>query len=723
LHVIALGLALGLLGAQSAPSPVQFDVFLGYDGVVPEACWFPILCEIKNDGPPFAGVVEVSGGQFNEGQSQHQAVELPTGTLKRVVIPVFSSTRYIGSWKVRLLDERGRVRSEQDVRATKQISWDTPLMAGLPRTVGGNPVLRPIQRNQSGGQTDLQPTSARFQVAIFPDNPLVLEALDAIYLNSEKAAELRVSQVEALLSWLHAGGHLIVGVEQVSDVTANAWLRKIVPCDLKDYRTVERHTELQHWVKSASADSSSNPNFRLRSNARKQRPGRDSGLLSTADPSPVATADNPFANLPDDSTFELAGLQVATGTMRGQVLLSAEDMPLMVTANVSEGRVTALLFSPEREPFRSWKNASAFWAKMIEVPAILYASTDFYQPYAPSADGIFGAMIDSRQVHKLPAGWLLLLLIAYLVIIGPFDQYWLKRIGRPMLTWITFPCYVVLFSLLIYFIGYKLRAGETEWNELHVVDVLAKGERAELRGRTYASVYSPVNQKYAVEGRQKFATLRGEFFGSVYGGQSSQRVSVWQTGDSFKADLFVPVWTSQLYVSDWWQAAPMPVTVTIMPQGNRWSVTVQNHLTRPLTHAQLVLGGRVMTLNDVPAGQAKTFTFAETDGVELREFVSRHGQNFQNIVQQRHQVLGRSSGGQIDDRTNGVVVASFVSQLSRQQSGNFVATPGLDLSRVVQRGNAVLLAWADDYSPVQPMNQFAPRRLHRNTLWRVPVAL
>ena len=53
----------------------------------------------------------------------------------------------------------------------------------------------------------------------------------------------------------------------------------------------------------------------------------------------------------------------------------------------------------------------------------------------------------------------------------------------------------MLFSLLIYFIGYKLRAGESEWNELHLVDVLQKGDRAEFRGQTYASVYSPANQK------------------------------------------------------------------------------------------------------------------------------------------------------------------------------------------------------------------------------------
>src|ERR1043166_7664827 len=151
---------------------------------------------------------------------------------------------------------------------------------------------------------------------------------------------------------------------------------------------------------------------------------------------------------------------------------------------------------------------SVFWAKLAEVPGNWYLNKEVNVQGGWSSDGIFGAMIDSRQVHRLPVGWLLLLLLVYLVVIGPLDQFWLKRIGKPMLTWITFPCYVVTFSLVIYFIGYKLRAGESEWNELHLVDVLLSGDHAELRGRTYASVYAPSNQRYLLESEQKFATSR-----------------------------------------------------------------------------------------------------------------------------------------------------------------------------------------------------------------------
>ena len=65
-----------------------------------------------------------------------------------------------------------------------------------------------------------------------------------------------------------------------------------------------------------------------------------------------------------------------------------------------------MLLSPEREPFRSWKNRAWFWAKAAGVPAEHFADADFRQQTGPSTDGIFGAMMDSKQVHKLPVPWL-----------------------------------------------------------------------------------------------------------------------------------------------------------------------------------------------------------------------------------------------------------------------------------------------------------------------------
>src|SRR5204862_1778648 len=205
-----------------------------------------------------------------------------------------------------------------------------------------------------------------------------------------------------------------------------------------------------YWATNSTAsadDASENMRQRYgRPPSQKRGKRRPSQSPTPAEVDGAAT----FTEMTDDPAFELATMQVATGTLRdGHVVVSAGETPLIVTANRGRGQITALLFSPEREPMHSWKNLPYFWGRLIEVPPA--AMTANMGPQGGwSSDGVFGAMIDTRQVHKLPVEWLLLLLLVYLVVIGPLDQFWLKKIGRPMLTWITFPCYVIAFSLVIY---------------------------------------------------------------------------------------------------------------------------------------------------------------------------------------------------------------------------------------------------------------------------------
>src|SRR6185436_11953173 len=132
------------------------------------------------------------------------------------------------------------------------------------------------------------------------------------------------------------------------------------------------------------------------------------------------------------------------------------------------------------------------------------------------------------------------------------------------------------------------------------------------------------NQKYPLESRQKFATLRGEFLGSS-GGQGTEKATVWLNGDSFKAEVFVPVWTSQLYVSDWWQssAAPLSLKVERIGEADQWQVTVQNQTDHAVKAAQLVIDDWIMPLGELPVGQTKAIRVKRADGIALRDFAVR----------------------------------------------------------------------------------------------------
>ena len=740
----ALALWLSLEAAVRLNAALQFDVFLGYDGMLHENNWFPVVCEVANDGPGFNAIFDLrSTGYGGSSQSRRYAIELPTNTRKRFVVPAFAG-RY-SSWDARLLDERGRVRGEQTgLRPRRDVLARTFLLGALPRTFSGLPGFPEIKNNagQRVTQPEAQPAAAFLKPELFPDNPIALEGLDALYLSSEKALELKAPQVSALLAWLYNGGHLIVGVEQATDINATDWLRKLVPAEFPTADTRSVAQNLTDWLRSnpgapkRKISVTANPvDMRFRGGIP---PGvRQRTLVPGVQPNKTESPEdvlNPFSAVPEDAKFEEASLMVAVATVHGGEVVHADDgAPLIVRGQRGRGQVTLLTFSPDREPIRAWKNRNWFWARVSQMPLEALNAAEPPNYANQSIDGVFGAMIDSKQVHKLPVGWLLALLLVYLAVIGPVDQYSLKRLNKQMWTWVTFPIYVALFSGLIYFIGYKLRAGETEWNELHLVDIYPNGDRAELRGHTFASVYSPANASYQLVSEQPVASIRGESQGSWGGGQEASRADVEQLSRGFRASVYVPVWTSQLFAYDWWQSGPLPCGAQIQTQASGGlQITVTNRLNRPLTNARLVCRERVYDLGELPAEKTSTFTFVRGQGQTLEAFlggtVAKAG-DFSQAAQERHRAFGADPSQRIWDMPASTTAASFISghQLSVNSqmgySAGFLAPNGLDLGDLLDRGLGILIAWDAGHSLAKPIYQFSPRRSQRNTLLRLAVPI
>jgi hypothetical protein len=705
LRVVALTVAAFFWGL-SAKGAIQFDVFVGYDSVIREASWFPVAIEVHNDGPSFNGIIELSSTQFGGEPDRRITVELPTNTRKRIVVPMFAAGgRQSGNWDARLLDANRKVRAERAGITVRSLSWQSMLLGALPRSFAGMPNLPKIKE----GRTELQPAVTRFQAEYFPDNPIAIEGVDALYINSEKIIGLPAPQLEALLAWVRGGGHLILAVEQVTDVTSTDWLQQFLPVSLSGVQNRQVDQSLNSWLKSDVSQEE----------AEEQISGRVGRTRAFRNPD----ANMFYTTLEPDPLFSKAEMPVATGTLRdGRVLIGTQQAPLAVQTTRGRGRVTVLLFSPEREPFKSWKNRSYFWARMAGMPTQWFTAPDFSAYGSWSIDGVFGALIDSRQVKKLPVEWLLLLLLVYLIVIGPFDQWWLKKINRQMLTWITFPCYVIFFSLLIYFIGYKLRAGETEWNEVQVVDVYPRGDGADLRGRSFVSVYSSSNARYPVVGEANYSAVRPEFV-DLYGSGRETKMSVEQTGNSFKAEVFVPVWTSLLFVNDWFKTEETrPLSGSVAQRGTgEWNVRVENPGAKPLKHVRVVVGGLIYELGSLEPGGKIEQNLNPSAGKPLDEFLQREGGSFKHAVERRRNPLGSDNADRLEKRPEVVTAASFFRMFDapEQQQREIVGVPGLDMSAEIRRGDAVILAWIEGDILTKPINQFEPLRKRRDTMLRL----
>jgi hypothetical protein len=702
-------LVLLVCGVVARAENIIFDVFVGYgigvsDGVVAEGSYFPVTIEVQNNGPGFNGVVEIVGGQFGNGMRRVVPLELPSGTKKRFVVPVWCAGKFKTVVEARLRNEKNKVVAEHTGLEPRvpngHVDSLSPLIASLSRTHQGAANIPDVANKKS----QLAPAATHLNIDSFPENPIALDGINTLYLHSARALDLKAPQVNALLAWLHGGGRLVIGVEQPGDVKAAGWLQSILPCELGDVAAVTDHRALQNWLGQE-----------VRSDERTAKAG---------------SFTNAFTLLKTDDKFEEAPMQVTAAKLRdGEITLGTSAEPLMITAQRGRGKLVVLLFSPELEPFKSWANRAWFWARLSEVPVTWLSGVGLGSYPNTSLDGVFGAMVDSRQIRKLPIGWLLLLLLVYLIVIGPLDQFWLKKINKQMLTWITFPAYVAIFSGLIYFIGYTLRSGEAEWNELQIVDVVphARGGRADIRGRTYAAAYSPVNAIYNVASDQPFATLRGEV-GRTGGEQGQREDAVEMRGNSISAKLSVPVWTSQLYVNDWWRQDNIPLELIVKDKGAQWSIQVNNPSGKRFNNARVIIAERIYELGAIT--QSRTYTFQRNSGQQLSSFVQNMQGQFNNALSQRDNQFGSHYGGHLDNVFDGVLATSFLSSVVPDQgapnqyspysySGRFVSPRGFDLMRDVRQGSAVLIAHAADQGFANPLNKFNARLSRKHSVLRV----
>ena len=702
------GLLLACLLYPTFCHGLQFDVFVGFGGVVREVSWFPVTCEIMNDGAAFTGTIEISGTHVGGNQKRRLTLELPTNTRKRVVIPVFHAGGGLASWDGRLYDESGKLVAEQPGTRIKEVAWESVIMGAMSKTFAGTPKFPSLRQANS----NMQPEIGRMTSDQFPDQSIALEGLSSFYLNSERALSLTSSQIGALTEWVASGGHLILAIEQPADVIASEWLHPLSPFVPEGVSQVELGTSIFDWLSDASPDSL--PVLTSASvrgdavNPRRAREFSDEGIA--------------YSRVPRELEFENADMPIVVGRqIDGTVLLDIEGTPLVISASRGRGTVTVLTFSPEREPFQSWKSKSWFWAKLNRVPFEWFDASQFNNWGGASVDGVFGSLIESRQVTKLPVKWLLLLLVVYLIVIGPFDHWFLKKIDRQMLTWLTFPAYVILFSLLIYFIGYKLRSGQLEWNEFHLVDVTQGQGGATLRGRSYASIYSPSNNRYDVHCALPNATFRSEFLGAAGGAQNMSEVTVDLEADGTTAQVFVPVWTSQLYVLDWSTQTEIPVAVRATRDGDSLTVELANRGGNRVDEIGIIANGRFFRAEALAAGETRSDLLELREGKELDRFVQSNAQTYDSALNSRKQVLGETY--RLNNLPLHSMVMSFISEHQQGQasSRSFVYPQGIDLAALAKRGEVVVLLFSRDYSPVEKLNKFDATRGGRNTLFRVAV--
>ena len=242
-----------------------------------------------------------------------------------------------------------------------------------------------------------------------------------------------------------------------------------------------------------------------------------------------------------------------------------------VQAPYGLGRVTVVAFDLDRPPFTEFTQRPEFWDWILREGGANRASAGSEGKPKPGATGSteeedeLAVALRSHNdtfddIPVVSFGWIALLLVFYILLIGPIEYFFLKQVlGRLELTWITFPIIVLTVSLAACFTAYSLKGRELRINKVDVVDVDPASNR--IYGTTWFTIFSPRIETYTLgvspaEGWSIENELQGtivNWVGAPRGGRPSllRRSYQYHAGEDGLEKVPVQVWSTKSFVANW----------------------------------------------------------------------------------------------------------------------------------------------------------------------------
>jgi hypothetical protein len=268
------------------------------------------------------------------------------------------------------------------------------------------------------------------------------------------------AQMQALTEWLSLGGRLVLlaGSEATNAFERGSGLARLVPGKVTGVETVKDVEALEKFARAA---------HRIPLAARDQA----HGLLAARLERPQGMVDVEGSGLP---------LVVRTAHGFGETLFFACDL--------------------NRGPLAHWQDRGKLVHALLDGNRRLMRESDLKPHsvnfgYSDLAGQLRGAL-DQFQGIKLVPFWVVgLSIVGYIVLIGPVDYFFVKRVLKRMeLTWITFPIIVLAVSVSAFAAAQWAKGSQLRINQIDLVDVDATSGL--VRGTTWLNVFSPRTSLY-----------------------------------------------------------------------------------------------------------------------------------------------------------------------------------------------------------------------------------
>ena len=604
------------VGFSSADKANQFKV----------GAWTPVWVQLGAGADGFDGILEVAtADDAGTPAAFRQPIKLGPKESQRFVSYARPGERS-PEFTIRALTPSGR-RASNDYSTSSTgmqlnaVQPDGTLLVTLGKPAGVEliPNLPDFNVQQSQGMSDTAVGSVDTFGGAVPGRWYGYDAATAVVLDTgdrDVMKALENFRGKPLADWVARGGHLVVAVGRDWQAVAQGFLGPVLPAEPTGQVKVTSLDALDAYAGSG---------------ANKQ----------TKQITP-----------PGSPPVMVTKLQnVAPGA---KVLAATGDLPLVVRGAFGFGRVTLVALDVDQKPFSTWEDRAGFWVRAIDLrrqgvdlstnnPRMAMGGRMYQSGVSDLAGALRKALEQFPGVRLVPFGWVAFFIFLYILLIGPGDYLFLKKVVKRMeLTWITFPLIVVTVSLLAYYAAYVVKGNELRVNKVDVVDVDQAAGVA--RGSSWMNVFSPQNRDYDVSvvpdpltpGAPKpgpnaptrpapGTDVLVTWFAAPevgFGGMGGQGRMNFSSGGYAYAPLAgaeglegvrIPIWSTKCFTARWFAPGVNVLQSTLRPVGvDRIEGTVTNAMDVPLQDALLVHGNQVYTLGNVAPGATVRVNPTET---------------------------------------------------------------------------------------------------------------
>jgi len=233
-----------------------------------------------------------------------------------------------------------------------------------------------------------------------------------------------------------------------------------------------------------------------------------------------------------------------------------------------------------------------------------------------ASNAVMEYLYDIPEMQPLSIWWVIGLLTALAVLLGPVDYKILKRKDRLPLTWLTCTGWIALFTAGAYYGVQELRSGRMQLRAVSVIDGVA--DSGQVWSTAYLGAFAPRSDDYRFAGRRDDEWWRQQWWSTVapteesiwaFSRGSGRRNIYCLQHDGYNRPYSVPIniWTVQCLLNES-PRRDMPFQASVRHSQERVSVSITNNSESPIKSGYVLFSdSKGMRFGSVAGHESKQF--------------------------------------------------------------------------------------------------------------------